>query len=326
MGIFDELYEFGKKRVKQTVWVFSDLQQARYENAKKCLDIALEDYELLGKPADMIWYLGDSTESANYPELKRMADLQIDAFEKLKIPLCYATGNHDYDYPAACRKNGTPFCMPFYDAVRQHGNWYTTKNCDETWFKVPLGNYTAYFFCDHVAKDNSWCSTHNGYRYGKENYPYTAEHFASIRKDMEACTSPNIITASHYAFPGGNRDTALLSLIQPLPQNVRLHLYGHSHIGEYNWPGSRVFSQIQWIDWQDIPQVDVSSFEDIRGSYCRSVMLQIYDDDTLGLFFRNQNEHRFVSAFFPSCRSAEKPGGYDENAEKVDPASILPNP
>lgn len=326
MSIFDELYDSCKKRVKQTVWVFSDLQQARYDDAKRCLEMSLEDYELLGRPADMIWYLGDSTQSANFPELERMADLQIGAFERLGVPLCYATGNHDYDYSEACHQTGEPFSMPFYDAVRRHDTWFTTKNCDETWFKIPFGNYTVYFFCDHVARDNSWCSTHNRFRYGGENYPYGAEHFAGIRRDMENCSSPNLITVSHYAFPGGNRDTGLLSLIQPLPLNVRLHLYGHSHVGEYKCPKERIFSQIQWVDWQDIPQVDVASFEDVRGSFCRSVILQIYDDDTLGLFFRNHNEQRFYSAFFPSCRSAEKPGDYEAYARKVDPADILRKP
>ena len=209
--------------------------------------------------------------------------------------------------------------MPFYDMVRRHPGWYTTRDTEETWFKVPVGNYMVYFFCDHVAHDNSWCSTHNGFRYGKENYPYGDEHFASIRKDMEACEKPNIITAAHCAFPGGNRDTYLMSMIQPLPKTVRLHLYGHSHIGEYKCPKERIFSQIQWVDWQDVPQVDVASFENIRGSYCRSVLLQIYEDDSLGLFFRNHDEHRFVQAYFPKMESAENEGAYYKRMELAYP-------
>ena len=109
---------------------------------------------------------------------------------------------------------------------------------------------------------------------------------------------------------GGNRDTYLLGKIQPLPLKTRMHIYGHSHIGEYKCPKERIFSQIQWVDWQDIPQVDVASFENIRGSYCHSVILQIYEDDTMGLFFRNHDEHRFMSAFFPSPVSYEKEGDY----------------
>ena len=76
MSVFGELYELGKKHAKHTVWVFSDLQQAKFENAKRCLDLCMEDYLGLGSPAEMLWYLGDSTEGANYEELLRMTKLQ----------------------------------------------------------------------------------------------------------------------------------------------------------------------------------------------------------------------------------------------------------
>ena len=328
--IYDELYALGQKHAKHTIWVFSDLQQARFENTKRCLGICMEDYYRMGCPADMIWYLGDSTEGSDLSALEKMTALQEDAFGALGIPLCYATGNHDYDYPEfcsgyarlqkrLCRDSGSTQlpapprpAMPFYEMVQNHAGWHTTADCEETWFKLPLDNFMVYFFCDHVARDNSWCSTHNRIRYGAECYPYRDDHFAAIRRDMEACDKPHIITASHYAFPGGNRETGLLGKIQPLPVKTRLHLYGHSHIGEYPCPQERIFSQIQWVDWQDIPQVDVASFENIRGAYCHSVLLQIYEDDTLGLFFRNHDEGCFMSAFFPAPRSSEKEGNYDQ--------------
>ena len=318
--IADELYSLCAKKAKHVIWVFSDLQQRLYSNAEKCLNICMEDYALLGKPAEMIWYLGDSTESANLDELIRMTELQENAFGKLGIPRCYATGNHDYDYAEACHRQGLDsFRMPFYDMVRSHPGWHTTENCEDTWFRVDVGNYSVYFFCDHIARDNSWCSTHNGIRFGEEKYPYTDAHFAAIRQNMEQCGKPHIITAAHCAFPGGNRDTYLLSKIQPLPLNVRLHLYGHAHIGNYAWACDRVFSQIQWVDWQDVPQVDVSSFEDIRGSFCRSVILHIYEDDSLGLFFRNHNEHCFTQAYFPKMASSEPAGSYEHRAELSAP-------
>ena len=148
--IYDELYEIGKRRAKHEIWVFSDLQQGQFEMAKKCLDICMTDYEGMGKPAEMIWYLGDSTESANLDELIRMTELQENAFGRLEIPLCYATGNHDYDYAEACyRHESKDFCMPFYDMVRKHPGWHTTRDPEETWFSIELGNYAVYFFCDH---------------------------------------------------------------------------------------------------------------------------------------------------------------------------------
>ena len=308
---YDELYQLGKSKAKHTIWVFSDLQQSLFENAKKCLDICMEDYTLLGKPAEMLWYLGDSTENRDLDALYKMTELQENAFGSLGVPLCYATGNHDYDYAEYCYRNGIrDFKMPFYEMVQKHPGWYTTKDSEDTWFRITLGNFAIYFFCDHIAHDNFWCSTHNRVRWGGEVYPYGDEHFASIRHEMEKEQQPHIITAAHCAFPGGNRDTYLLGKIQPLPLKTRMHIYGHSHIGEYKCPKERIFSQIQWVDWQDIPQVDVASFENIRGSYCHSVILQIYEDDTMGLFFRNHDEHRFMSAFFPSPVSYEKEGDY----------------
>ena len=315
MNIYNELYQQCKTHAKHTVWVFSDLQQAKFDDAKRCLDLCMSDYASMGKPAEMIWYLGDSTEGADLRELERMTAIQEDAFVSLGIPVAYATGNHDYDYAEACmRKGQTAYRLPFYEMIRSHSGWYTTKDAEDTWFTVDLGDWKTYFFADHVAKDNRWCSTHNRVRWGEEFYPYTEEHFAAIRKDMESCAKP-IITAAHCAFPGGNRDTHLLSFVQPLPMTVRLHLYGHSHIGEYTCPKERIFSQIQWVDWQDIPQIDVASFENIRGTYCRSVLLQIYEDDTLGVFFRNHDKGEFVSAFFPAKTSTEVPGNYDRRKE-----------
>ena len=159
--IYDELYRMGKKRAKHEIWVFSDLQQKLYDNAVRCLTTCMNDYEQLDRPAEMIWYLGDSTESSNLPELIRMTDLQEKAFGDLNIPLCYATGNHDYDYPEFCHRQGmNTYTMPFYEMVQRHPGWHTTGDTEETWFRVDVGNYAVWFFCDHVAKDNSWCSTH----------------------------------------------------------------------------------------------------------------------------------------------------------------------
>ena len=311
--VYDALYEVGKEHAKHVIWVFSDLQQPRYESAKACLSISMEDYDRLGKPAQMIWYLGDSTEGRNLEQLYKMTELQEEAYGSLGIPLCYATGNHDYDYAEQCMREGrTDYEMPFYDMVRRHPGWHTTLDTEDTWFKVNVGNYAAYFFCDHVAHDNSWCATHNRIRWGGKLYPYTESYFAGVRAEMAKEEQPRIITAAHCAFPGGNRETEILSHLQPLPLKTRLHLYGHAHIGEYLCPKERVFSQIQWIDWQDIPQVDVASFENVRGSYCHSVILQIYEDDTLGLFFRNHDAGCFESAFFPSINSYEKEGNFEK--------------
>ena len=317
MNIYNELYEAGLKRAKNVAWVLSDLQQPTFHQAKHCLDICMEDYAQMGNPADMIWYLGDATQWADPTELKKMVAIQEQAFSALNIPLCFTMGNHDMDFMNNAINEGKkgPFWHPFRDMVAAHPGWVTAPSVEDSWFSVPFGNYRVFFFQDHCAEDGRWMSIHNHIFFGKEHYPYGDDHFAAIREEIARHNGP-VITAGHYAFPGGNRDTYLLSKIQPLPLNVRLHLYGHSHIGEYSCPKERVFSQINWVNWQDIPQVDVASFENYRGTYCRSVFLQVYEDDSLGIFFRNHDAHTFMSAFFPSKETAEKAGDYEKYAVK----------
>ncbi len=41
--------------------------------------------------------------------------------------------------------------------------------------------------------------------------------------------------ASHYAFPGGQKPSALQAQLLPLPANVRALLRGHPHIGDLKW-------------------------------------------------------------------------------------------
>ena len=319
MSIYDELYEAGLKRAKNVMWVLSDLQQPTFRQAKHCLDICMEDYALLQPPTDMICYLGDATEGHDPVELEKMVNIQEKAFSSLGTPLCYAMGNHDMDFMNHSLNEGKegPFWHPFRDMVASHADWFVAPSVEDSWFSVPFGNYNIFFLQDHCAEDGAWMSTHNRILFGEENYPYGNDHFAKIRQEIAAYEGP-VITAGHCAFPGGNRDTYLMSKIQPLPLNVRLHLYGHSHIGEYSWPQERAFCQISWIDWQDIPQIDVASFENYRGTYCRSVFLQVYEDDSLGVFFRNHDAHTFMSAFFPAKETAEKAGDFEKYAVKQD--------
>lgn len=298
--MYQQLYELCKPKAKHTVWVFSDLQQSTLENAKKCMDVCMEDYARLGCPAQQIWCLGDAVQGTDLDQLYQMTKLQEDAFSRLNIPLYYATGNHDYDYASfRAKQSGAPIQLPFYEMVQSHSGWFTTQNMDDPYFAGGIGSWKVFFFCDHISPDNSWLSTHNSIRYGQELYPYPQSYWDEVRRQI-AAAGDRVITAAHCAFPGGNRETEILGMLQPLPQNVKLHLYGHAHIGEYAWPKQDVFRRISWIDWQDIPQIDVASFENIRGSFCRSVLLHIYEDDSLGIFFRNHDAHCFTEAYFPA--------------------------
>lgn len=300
------LYEQSLLRARHKVWILSDLQQAEPENTRRCLDTGISDFERLGRPAEQIWYLGDAVEAEDSTRLRAMCALQEEAFSALEIPLCYATGNHDYDY-ARTHWGHAPW-MPFYEMVRDHPGWHTTAHCEDFYFRTTLGSYPVYFLCDHISRENAWLVTHSRIAYGQEHYPHTSADAAALRARIAAETAP-VITAAHYGFSGCNRDHALMDTLLPLPEKVRIHFYGHSHIGDWRWGQENTYRRISWVDWHDVPQIDVSSFENIRGAYCRSVFLHVYEDGTMGIFFRNHDAHCFTEAYFPAAENG--PQGWD---------------
>ena len=254
-----------------------------------------------------IWYLGDAVEGGEADRLIAMCRLQEEAFASLRIPLCYATGNHDYDYSRAHRDQA-PW-MPFYEMVRDHPGWKTTASCEDFYFRTQIGKYPVYFLCDHISQTNKWCVTHSRVAWGKEKYPYADDAAQALRAQMAAETEP-MITCGHYGFSGCNRDHELMDHLLPLPQTERIHFYGHSHIGDWAWGKKDVWRRICWVDWHDVPQIDVSSFENIRGHHCRSVLFHIYADGNMGVFFRNHDLHCFTEAYFPARENG--PQGWDD--------------
>lgn len=315
MTISDELYISGLKKAKHVVWVLSDLQQGLFDNMKRCLDTCMDDYYNLGRPAEAVWYLGDAIEGRDEENIRKMVEAQEKAFESLDVPLTYTNGNHDFDFArkTILDNSDDPIKVPFYEMVKNHPGWHVAPSFSDPYFTQDFHDFKLFIFGDHVDKDKKWLSTHSKIMIGEEFYPYDEEYANKIREEMASAGKP-VITLAHCGFPGGNRakDSDLLGKLQPLPLNVRLHLYGHSHIGEYKCPGERVFSQISSVNWQDIPQIDVASFENIRGCYCHSVILQIYKDNSFGIFFRNHDSHCFESAYFPPQKSYEKPGDYEK--------------
>lgn len=299
MDMYTYLYEESCRRAKHKVWILSDLQQAQPENTRRCLESGISDFEALGRPAEQIWYLGDAVEGDDPERLRAMCRLQEDAFAALKLPLCYATGNHDYDY-ARNHPDQAPW-LPFWEMVHDHPGWHTTANCDDFYFRTMLGDYPVYFFCDHIARDNSWVVSHCRVIPSDGAYPYTQADADALRAQIAAENHP-VITAAHYGFSGCNRDHNLTDHLMPLPENILLHFYGHSHIGDTMWGRENVYRRISWVDWHDIPQIDVSSFENIRGERCRSVLLHIYEDGATGVFFRNHDDHCFSEAYLPALQ------------------------
>lgn len=296
--MYNYIYQESLKRAKHKIWILSDLQQANPDYARECLHISMADYENLGQPADMIWYLGDSVEGNNRDHLLKMCDMQEKAFTKTGLPLCYTLGNHDFDYCRSEEHKAQPVFLPFYEMVKAHEGWHTTSHYTEPCFKVPVGDFMVYFFSDHIAEDKSWVVTHGKVHGDAARYPHK-ETFQKIRREMEKEKCP-VITASHYSYQGGNRASEHLSKLLPLPANMKIHFYGHAHIGDYDWAKENAYRRIACVDWHDIPQINVSSFEHIRGQACRSVFLHIYEDHSFGIFFRNHDAQAFSECYFPA--------------------------
>lgn len=294
--MYNFIYKESLKRAKHKVWIFSDLQQSDPKNAKECLEVSMEDYYSLGAPADMIWFLGDCVEGADKQHLLEMCEMQEKAFVKTGVPLCVVAGNHDLDY--ARYGDESDVIIPIYEMAKKHSDWYMAASHTEPYFKVPLGNFKIYFFTDHIATDKSWDTTCGEIHGDASAYPHI-QTLQKIRKEMEEDGCP-IITASHYSFAGGSRPSGMFDNIMPLPQNVKMHFYGHAHIGDFVWAGERPYQRISWMNNHDIPQINVSSFEHIRGLKCRSVFLHIYEDNSCGIFFRNHNDRVFTECYFPS--------------------------
>ena len=298
--IHEILYNESLKKAKFKAWVFSDLQQRDPKNAESCLKICTSDFIESGLSADVMWYLGDAVEGKELDHLSKMSVMQEKAFYKIGIPLCFVMGNHDMEYTNSIKETDIPPTLPFWETVKKHPGWTTTEHCSDWYFKRAYGDLTVFFLGDHVAEDQSWRVFHQNLPDPSEKYPLE-DRIAQLKAEIEAEKGP-VITASHYPYPGGNRPSALLEKLLPLPDNVVLHLYGHAHIGDFKWAKENAYRRISGVDWHDIPQIDVSSFENIRGDVCRSVFLHVYEDNSMGLFFRDHDHRCFTECYFPSAR------------------------
>lgn len=274
-------------RACHRLWICSDLQQSRPDNARHCMTAAVDDMCALGLYLDAVCYLGDATEGADLAFLADMTQMQLEQFARLDAPVYYTLGNHDFD----CNwvgGPGDPLVMPFYDAIRAQPGWRTTASLSQTHFIMDMGAYALVFLSDHGDPQGHWYTTMGELRRDADAYPYTPEYFQSISRQIARLEKP-VFTFSHYAFPGGNRPTELMAHMLPLPENVRMHFYGHAHIGDTVFAGKDCYRKIACVDGAPIVQVDVASLENIRGNSIKSVILEIYPDGGAAVLFRNHS-------------------------------------
>lgn len=278
------------KHVRKRIWIFSDLQLRDPDQLTKVLDTAVTDFERLNMPCDQIWYLGDALIGMDESLLLETARIQIELLRPLNVPLRFVNGNHDLDYIRGQSKENPNVVSFFQEAVRQVPGWKTTDKITSPYFIEEFGEFNLLFLSDHADSNGAWMT--NGRIIGND-YPYDEAFFDQLKDEISASDKP-VIIASHYAFAGGNRPSELWNRLLPLPDQVKVVFYGHSHIGDAHWGKENIYRKIACVDYQSIPQINVSSLENVRGDKIRSVILEIYEDRTLGIYFREHERKEWT--------------------------------
>lgn len=288
--VIDAFMEATRKHVSHRIWVVSDLQQRFPERARHCMTCAADDFVSLGMNVEAICYLGDATEGDNPDYIREMADMQAQQFARVDAPVYYALGNHDFDYFMHRHDQLDRMVLPFKEHMDLQPQWHTQGDIGRLYYTVDMGDYALCLLTDHSAQDGSWYTTHGEIRGDASLYPYTEADYRACMEEIEALNKP-VFTLSHYSFAGGNRAAPLFDRFLPVPPNVRLHLYGHAHIGDAVWAGKDCHRKICAVDNQPLMQVNVASLENDRGSAIRSVILEMYDTGEIGVLFRNHSLH-----------------------------------
>ena len=255
------------------------------------------DFLSLRLPVDAVCYLGDATEGADHAHLREMSDMQVEALSQVDAPIWYVMGNHELDFHRFSGERGA-VTVPFRERILREGQWRTTPTVRDWLLVADFGDLAVALFSDHAAPDGSWFAIHGGASDGaghRIDYPDPGAP-GRVRAALAALDKP-VFTMSHYAFPGGNRASALQGALLPLPPSVVAHFYGHCHIGDAHWGGPDCLRQISGIDGTALTQFDVASLENRRGNAVRSALVEWYGGSGYGVFFRNHTVRRWEKTF-----------------------------
>lgn len=284
--MIDRLLQATASHVKHRLWITSDLQQVYPDRARACMTKAMDDFLSLKLPVEAVCYLGDATEGEHLPFIQEMAQMQYEQFARVDAPKFYTVGNHDFDYFRSHKEELGGMCIPFVEYMRGKPGWHVPENMRRMHYIQDMGDYALCFLTDHADPEGKWFTTHGEVRGDREAYPYDAESYRGVMDEVAKLGKP-VLTLSHYSFPGGNRQSALFEQFLPLPENVRMHFYGHAHIGDAVWAGKDCHRKICGVDNQPLMQINAASLENGRGSAVRSVIVEWYDTDEIGVLFRN---------------------------------------
>ncbi|MFA9478988.1 metallophosphoesterase [Phycisphaerales bacterium AB-hyl4] len=288
----DALIDLTPGRTAGNVWVQSDLQLGKPELARQVLAEAVTDMTNLGEPIDAIWCLGDALVGKNLEALEQVAEACVELLEPLGVPICYVLGNHEMDL---FRETGVPR-FPLYEQAVERPLWHTMDRLDQPWFERRCFGSRVVFFGDHADPDGEWCTSHHQKRIGPERYPYGPEVWRQLRDEIADVHEP-VITAGHYAYPGGQRPSPLLADCLPVPDTVRLHMYGHAHIGDLVHNGERPYQRDNPIKGQSLRQYNISALETARTAGSHSVLLRFQNGLPTRLDVRCHLEHKWLESF-----------------------------
>ncbi len=291
--LIDSLIKAAEPKVKHRIWVISDLQQSLPERATHCMTRAMADFLTLNKEVELVNYLGDSVEGADLGFIRQMTEMQMEELSKITAPVYYIPGNHDFDYycfKTYREREKIPMTIPFIEMVKGNPQWHVPADMTKMSFTVDLGDIALVYFPDHADPEGKWFTTHGEVRGDKGFYPYWGDAYKAVMEDIAALGKP-VLTFSHYSYPGGNREAPLFRSFFPLAPNIRMHFYGHAHIGDAKWAGKDCHRKICGVDDHPVMQINCASLENYRGSAIRSVIVEWYEDDEIGILFRNHTLH-----------------------------------
>lgn len=274
------------------IWIHSDLQLSRPDQAEETLNRAVEDLLDLRQPLDEIWCLGDALCGTNLVELEKIADINQRHLARLGVPVSYVMGNHEIDL----KNFGKLHRYPLHEAARRNPMWHVA-DLESPFLIKYCAEYMMVMMGDHAAHDGSWWVSQGGVHGEVEHYPYLPDAYQNLRQCIEDHDGP-VILASHYALPGGQRPSDLLAHLLPLPSNVRLHLHGHAHIGDLVWNKERPWQRKNPIDGTTSQhQYNISALESDRSPGSHSALLSFGSEQPMTLRIRCHLSYQWEEPF-----------------------------
>ncbi len=106
-----------------------------------------------------------------------------------------------------------------------------------------------------------------------------------------------VAIASHYALPGGQKPSGLMARLLPLPENVKLMLHGHAHIGDLVWNKDNPWQRDNPVEGHALRQFNISALETLRSPGSHSAVLGLSPSGLFSLRIRCHQERAWLDSF-----------------------------